>query len=723
MVMNNQNDLIFSLDIGTRKVVGVVAEKLIDNTLRIIDVEIMEHKSRTMLDGQIHNINEVAQITKTIKKNLENRLNVKLEKVGVAVAGRALKTVQSKIEKNIPPDEEIREDQVRNLELEAVSSVLKNASNDFGAGDYYCVGYSVIYYELDGETIGNLIGHFGRTITVDVIATFLPRVVLDSMFSVLRRVELEVINLTLEPIAAINVIIPQDLRRLNLVLVDIGAGTSDIALTRAGTVFAYGMVPEAGDEITELICERYILDFNTAETVKRLLTQQEKVAFKDILGRSHEISSEKIIAEIRPRVKQLAGAVSSFVLELNQKIPHAAILIGGGSLTPLFNKEFAAALGLDESNVGIRLPEMIAQIEDKAKMLKGPEMVTPIGICVMTAQSSGLKFIDIYINEKRYNILDMHQELDVLGALVAAGVDQMRLYGKIGQAICVEVNGKLKVLKGKIGSPAKIELNGEQVDLSSKVKSKDVITFQEAWDGRDAEGRIRDVLEEDITCAITFNGQQMQFTPPIFASGILVNLDTQLFDRADIEYERSLTAMDLLRQAGMDLNILKEREIVVRVNREPRVLSQSNFSLLVDGKRASLDSKIYDGSVIDLKTEQNEFCRIRDVIAPPPSAKSVHVLLNGQDHIIGGKPGKIFMNGQLVDPDEFLIDRAEIITASADTLPPTVSQLLEYLPFNFEEQRGKALKITVNGQPAGFTTPLYEGTNVNICFEEREPLV
>ncbi|MBU0633632.1 MAG: cell division protein FtsA [Candidatus Omnitrophica bacterium] len=720
--MKNQNDLIFSLDIGTRKVVGIVAEKLADDTLRIIDAEIMEHKSRTMLDGQIHNINEVAQITKTIKKNLENRLNIRLEKVGVAVAGRALKTIQSKIEKNISQDEEIKEDQVRNLELEAVSSVLKNASCDFGAGDYYCVGYSVVYYELDGETIGSLIGHFGKTITVDVIATFLPRVVLDSMFSVLRRAELEVINLTLEPIAAINVIIPPDLRRLNLVLLDIGAGTSDIALTRAGTIFAYGMVPEAGDEITELICEKYILDFNTAETVKRLLTTQTKVKFKDILGRNHEISSEKIMQEIQPRVKQLAGAISSFVLELNQKIPHAAILIGGGSLTPLFNKELADALGLDESNVGIRLPEMITQIEDKAGILKGPEMVTPIGISVMTAKSSGLKFIDIYINEKRYNILDMRQELDVLGALVAAGVDQMRLYGKIGQAICVEVNDKLKVLKGKVGHPAQIKLNGEQVDLSSKVKSKDIITFKEALDGQDAEGKVRDVIEEDIKCEITFNGQKMQFMPPIFASGVLVSLDTQIFDRARIEYERSVTVADILGQAGVDLNMLKEREIVVRVNRQPRVLSQSNFSLLVDGKRAALNSKVYDGSAIDLKTEQNEFCRVRDVVEPPPGTKSVHVLLNGQEHIIEGNPGKIFMNGQLVDLDEFLIDRAEIITASADTLPPTVSQLLEYLPFNFEEQRGKTLKITVNGQSAGFTTPLCEGTNVDICFEEREPL-
>ena len=67
--------------------------------------------------------------------------------------------------------------------------------------------------------------------------------------------------LTLEPIAAINVLIPPSMRRLNVALVDIGAGTSDIAITDAGTVIAYGMVPIAGDEVTEAISDHYLLDF------------------------------------------------------------------------------------------------------------------------------------------------------------------------------------------------------------------------------------------------------------------------------------------------------------------------------------------------------------------------------------------------------------------------------------------------------------------------------
>ncbi len=59
------------------------------------------------------------------------------------------------------------------------------------------------------------------------------------------------------------------MRRLNVALVDIGAGTSDIAITNLGTVIAYGMVPIAGDEVTEAISDHYLLDFPLAEKAKR----------------------------------------------------------------------------------------------------------------------------------------------------------------------------------------------------------------------------------------------------------------------------------------------------------------------------------------------------------------------------------------------------------------------------------------------------------------------
>ena len=74
------------------------------------------------------------------------------------------------------------------------------------------------------------------------------------------------------------------MRRLNVVLVDIGAGTSDIAITDKGTVVAYGMVPTAGDEITEALSDHYLLDFPIAETAKRQMHTSDEILIQDILG-------------------------------------------------------------------------------------------------------------------------------------------------------------------------------------------------------------------------------------------------------------------------------------------------------------------------------------------------------------------------------------------------------------------------------------------------------
>ena len=84
-----------------------------------------------------------------------------------------------------------------------------------------------------------------------MLATFLPQEVVESLYTVVQGADMEVYSLTLEPIAAINVAIPEQYRLLNIALVDVGAGTSDIAITKNGSIVAYGMIPMAGDELTE----------------------------------------------------------------------------------------------------------------------------------------------------------------------------------------------------------------------------------------------------------------------------------------------------------------------------------------------------------------------------------------------------------------------------------------------------------------------------------------
>jgi len=85
---------IFALDIGTRTVVGLVLEFHGDKP-RVLAAEIQEHRERTMLDGQIHDVPRVAGLVIKVKEALEEKIDFKLSKVAVAAAGRALKTVSA----------------------------------------------------------------------------------------------------------------------------------------------------------------------------------------------------------------------------------------------------------------------------------------------------------------------------------------------------------------------------------------------------------------------------------------------------------------------------------------------------------------------------------------------------------------------------------------------------------------------------------------------------
>src|SRR5690606_5481997 len=115
------------------------------------------------------------------------------------------------------------QESIKHLELSAVQSAQQTLVNQENTNyeHYYCVGYSILHYKLDNERIGSLIDQNGHEASVEIIATFLPKVVVESLIAVLNRADLEMEALTLEPIAAIQVLIPESMRRLNVALVDI----------------------------------------------------------------------------------------------------------------------------------------------------------------------------------------------------------------------------------------------------------------------------------------------------------------------------------------------------------------------------------------------------------------------------------------------------------------------------------------------------------------------
>lgn len=526
---------LFALDIGTRSVVGIILEEQ-DNQFHVVDLIVEEHKERAMVDGQIHNVIHVATVIQHIKEQLEEK-HGPLRSVSVAAAGRALKTEQAAVTLDIKNRPVMTEDDINRLELAAVQKaqqqLLDHKENNNGS-HYYCVGYSVLYYRLDSEEIGSLMDQQGEEVGVEVIATFLPRVVVESLLAALKRADLEMEGLTLEPIAAINALIPSTMRRLNIALVDIGAGTSDIAITNRGTVTAYGMVPTAGDEITEALSDHYLLDFPVAEKIKRDLSTYDEITVSDILGFEQLYSKTEIIEVLRPSVTSLAKAIGNEILRLNNNVaPKAVLLVGGGSLTPEITDELCKVLEIPKNRAAVRGIDAIQQLTRENHVPASPELVTPIGIAI-SAKTSPIKYMSVKVNNQIIRLFEL-KEMTVADALLAANVSINRLYGKPGLAMCIKVNGQDIFVPGGHGSPTEIFVNGEKATTKDPIQNNDVIELFEGINGESAKATIQDMIEYNENCIVYINNQPFSIEPKLLLNGEPAYINTSLKDGAIIQ--------------------------------------------------------------------------------------------------------------------------------------------------------------------------------------------
>ena len=511
--------LIFALDIGTRSIVGLVclAE---GERLRVIATETAYHPQRDMLDGQIQNIAGVVATAREVKIKLEKRLGITLQKVAVAAAGRALKTKRYLLEKDLHGEQKVRQQEIASLELEAVEKakeLLFRENDDHNPELYYCVGYTTVGYFLDGYPITSLVGQRGKRVGIEVLATFLPQVVIDSLLTVVEQLDLSVHNLTLEPIAALQVTIPPEYRSLNLALVDVGAGTADIAITHQGSVTGYAMVPLAGDEVTDQLAESFLLDFQTAETVKLKLSAGGQVSFKDILGNSYRLPSAAVVAVLEPVVEKIARAIAAAIKEFNDGPPRAVFFIGGGSQTPLLREKLAACLDLPPEMVAIRGREIARQIIYTGKKLKGPESITPFGIALSALQRDYFGFSYVTVNGKVIRLLDT-ENLRVGNVLVTAGYSAASLLGRRSPALRVFYHGREKIFPGNLGENAMIMINDREASLETVVKNNDCLEVIPARAGPPLQIKAGEVcpLEQ---CRVFCNGEPLIIPPRLQING------------------------------------------------------------------------------------------------------------------------------------------------------------------------------------------------------------
>lgn len=696
-------DEIFALDIGTRNVVGVLG-KMKDGVFSVISSYSAAHKQRAMVDGQIEDIQEVARVAGEVKKQLENKNGIILSRVAIAAAGRALKTRRTELEFEIEEKDTITEDTVKSFEVETVLKAQNELEEEVKDSSlvFYCVGHTVVNYFLDDYKIKTIVGHRGKKAKVELIAAFLPGIVVESLYAVMDLIDLEVVSLTLEPIAAMNVIIPPEVRLINIALVDIGAGTSDIAISRNGSIVAYAMSTVAGDEITEEIIRNYIVDFETAEEMK-LSGYKDELSYRDILGFDHTIATSEFFASLFPAVGSLAENIAENIINANGEPPAAVFLVGGGSLIPDLSKILAEKLGIPENRVAVGGRTALKNISARSAKLKGPEYVTPIGIGVTATINKGYDFAVVNLNGKKMRIFDT-RTVSVIDLLMLAGFKTNQIIGRSGRSLNFTLNGEKQLMKGEVSIPGQITLNGMPASLEATVKQGDTVEFVPAVNGMNASVKISDIAGDVSSKTVMVDDTEYPMGVIAYVNGNRVTGEYQIQNFDEVTVSEVDTLGDLMTMLPYDSGAL---------------------SFFKGGKLLSFDYYLRENDDIitgdKVMTEKSKAGELAKAVAEktaitvdysvPVEAKTVEVNDEFTEEIANDTPitFRVILNGRSVElpprpngaPHEF-IELMALADIDIDNPPPSGNMI-----------------TTVNGKNAGFMDRINYGDNIIIRWAEK----
>ena len=693
----NQKDIIFALDIGTRSIIGTVGI-IKDKKFHVVCEKYLEHEERAMVDGQIHDITLVASVVQKVKAYLEEELQIQLNEVSIAAAGRFLRTVDVRTDIELNQDEEVDKEIIRSLELSAV----KKAEEEIAAtteGKLYCVGYSVKCFYLNGFLISNLIGHKGQNIGAEVIVTFLPRSVIDSLYSVMNKVNLKVVNLTLEPIAAMEAAIPKNLRLLNIALVDIGAGTSDIAISSKESISAYGMVPMAGDEITEAIVQEYLVDFNTAENIKRAIGEEKEVTYTDVLGLENTILSENVFKLVNAIVNKTAEEISKKVLELNgDKAPSAVFLVGGGAHTPGILDAIADKLKLKPQRIAIKDRQAVTEcISDN---ILGSAGVTVLGIALTAIRSLGNDFIDVVLNNDPISLFNSHKHT-IMDVLLQAGINPSLLISKNGKSIRFNYNGSKRIVFGEYGTSAKITVNGEEATLETEIKANDNIILEYAQNGTDAAPKLYEHIRNVNSISIYLDGEIINIDPVILVNGERKDLDYIINNGDEIQVFIPCSGSDFKKYILKEEVTLLKDEIVldgtyeisegdhiIREIKKPEEIEAVEESMISEKQIENITKDNNEESIeIDSisNLEKIDIISQEEVAVTKEEFSSIAVKINGENTTLKGKVQYVIVD------------------------------IFDYIDFDLTIPKG-IINLNLNGEKSSYTAKIKDGDIIEIFW-------
>ena len=371
------SDCIVGLDIGTSKIVTIIGEVNDNGNIEIIGVG--KSKSQGMSRGIVVDIQNMTQSIDLSIKDAELMAEYKIEDVFAGISGNHISCMNSMGKFNIK-DQTVTQADI-NSALEIARSYQLPENNRF----LHCIPQE---FSIDGQGgIRNPIGMAGLLLTVNAHLVSASSAACQNIENCITRCNLQCNSLILEQLASSNAVLTEDERNLGACIIDIGAGTSDIAIFSEGSIQYTSVIPFAGNMITSEIARSLRTPMVQAEKIKitsgcayqPLVDLEAMVEVLSIGKREPQQASKQIISQIVQERYQEIFTKAKEILDNNQYLELATagiVLTGGGSKIEGISELAEEFFGIPV-RVGVPDTKIVSGMSDIAS---NPVYATAIGL-------------------------------------------------------------------------------------------------------------------------------------------------------------------------------------------------------------------------------------------------------------------------------------------------------------------------------------------------------
>ncbi len=374
---SGNKDLIVGLDIGTSKIVVIAAEVTSDGTFEIIGMG--SHPSSGLKKGVVANIETTVNAIQRALEEVELMANCKIHDVYTGVAGNHIKSFNSH------GMVAIKDREVSELDVERVMETAKAVNIPANQQVLHILNQEFI---IDGqEDVREPIGMNGIRLEVKVHIVTGSISAVQNIMKCVRRCGLEVGDVVLQPLASSMAVLSEDEKDLGVCLVDIGGGTTDIAVFNQGAIRHTAVIPIAGDQVTNDIAMALRTPTKDAEDIKcrygcALKGMADSREMIEVLGvgerGTRQLSRQTLAEVIEPRVEELYLLVQKELRRSGfEELLSSGIVITGGSSSLLGMVE----LGEEIFHMPVRLGLPLYR-GSLAEVVRTPRFSTGVGLII-----------------------------------------------------------------------------------------------------------------------------------------------------------------------------------------------------------------------------------------------------------------------------------------------------------------------------------------------------